>query len=447
MKYVDLVNKIIDENKNVILDTLDYIWNNPETGYKEVKTSAYLEKAFEDLGYTLTKAGDVPGFYTVVDTGRPGPQILVLGELDALICPDHKTADKETGAAHVCGHAAQGAGLLGVAIGLKQKAILDELCGKIMLCAVPAEELLELEFRSELREKGIIKFFGGKAEFLRRGYFDDCDMAFMIHTTASPNCNVNVGNVGCIVKTITYKGKAAHAGGSPHLGINALYAATQGLNAINALRETFKDEDILRVHPIISNGGNAVNAIPDKVTIETYIRGKSFEAIMEANKKVNQALCGAALSLGANVDINDIPGYAPFINEPKLIDVASEALSAISPNEKLVNSGQINGGCSDLGDLSMVMPVVHPYVSGGTASLHSVNFDFIDREKATATSAKWQLEMLYLLLKDNAERAKDIIANYQPKFASKQEYCDYLESVFQSGDRIKYEDGFATVKI
>ena len=146
-----------DKHRDLILSAERHIWQNPETGYKEWKTSKYLEEKFESLGYTLTRAGNIPGFITELDTGIPGPTLLILGELDSLICPNHPEADKETGAVHCCGHNAQCAALLGVAAALKEPGILDKFCGKIKLCAVPAEELLEIEFRSELRKNGKIK--------------------------------------------------------------------------------------------------------------------------------------------------------------------------------------------------------------------------------------------------------------------------------------------------
>ena len=126
-KFINAVEK----NRELILNALDYIWKNPETGYKEVKTSKYLEDEFEKLGYELVKAGDIPGFYTVLDTGKPGPEVLVLGELDSLICETHPEADKETKAVHCCGHAAQAAALLGLAAALKEPGITDGMCGKI----------------------------------------------------------------------------------------------------------------------------------------------------------------------------------------------------------------------------------------------------------------------------------------------------------------------------
>src|SRR5438445_659010 len=91
--------------------------------------------------------------------------------------------------------------------------------------------------------------------FMRLGHFDDVDLAMMIHATSRPEdgkAGVPGSNNGCIVKTVRYIGRAAHAGGAPHMGVNALYAAQIGLMAINAIRETFKDEDTIRVHPIIT---------------------------------------------------------------------------------------------------------------------------------------------------------------------------------------------------
>ncbi|MBE5772237.1 MAG: amidohydrolase, partial [Clostridiales bacterium] len=301
--------RAVDKHRKLILAAERHIWQTPETGYKEFKTSKYMEDRFEELGYDITRADGITGFYTVVDTGREGPELLILGELDSIICPAHPDADPVTGAVHSCGHNVQCAALLGIAAALKDPAVLEKLSGKIRLCAVPAEELLEIEYRSKLRAEGKIKYFGGKSEFLSRGYFDGVDLAFMVH--ASSRSSLNHGSVGCIAKTIIYKGTAAHAGGSPWTGKNALYAATSGINAANALRETFKDSDLIRFHPIITHGGDMVNAIPETVTLESYVRGRTFDAIEEANKRINQGLIGGALSLGTNIEIIDISGYAP----------------------------------------------------------------------------------------------------------------------------------------
>ena len=176
------MTELVERHRQKILDAFDFFWKNPETGYKEWKTHNFLAESFQALGYELTMAGNIPGFYTEVDTGRPGPTIAVMAELDGLLCPSHPDADPQTGAIHCCGHGAQLAALIGVAAALKEPGSLAGLSGKIRLMAVPAEELIETAFRKGLREQGQIRYYGGKVEFMHRGFFDGVDIAMMIHT-------------------------------------------------------------------------------------------------------------------------------------------------------------------------------------------------------------------------------------------------------------------------
>lgn len=443
---MQILANAVEKYRSLILEAERYIWANPETGYREVKTSKYMQENFEKLGYKLTLAEGITGFYTCIDTGRPGPEVLILGELDSIICPAHKDADPVTGAVHSCGHNAQCAALLGIAAALTEPGVLDQFCGKIRLCAVPAEELLEIGFRSKLKAEGKIKYYGGKTEFLHRGYFDGVDLAFMVHTSSI--LGARLGSVGCLAKSVEYKGVASHAGGSPWDGRNALYAANCGLNACNAVRETFKEKDIIRFHPIITHGGDMVNAIPETTTIESYVRGSTYEGIVSANKKVNQALVGAALSIGTNIEIKDCPGYAPLRNDLNMLDVAREAAAMAMPDRKYDYNDVIGSGSTDMGDLSGIMPVVHPYAPGAQGRSHGSNYEIVDPVAACVDCAKWQLAMLKLLLGDDAKRAKQIIADFKPMYESKAAYLAYVDSLNDSGDRIVYrEDGSAEVRL
>ena len=440
----DLLNAV-DKNRQLILDAERYIWAHPETGYKEVKTTAYLAEKFTALGYDLTMADGITGFYTVLDTGKKGPEILILGELDSIICPSHPESDPKTGAVHSCGHNAQCAALLGIAAALKEPNILEKFCGRIRLCAVPAEELLEIEFRMNLMKEGKIKYFGGKPEFLSRGYFDGVDIAFMVHTTEGENFYAQLGSVGCFPKRIIYKGVAAHAGGSPWDGRNALYAATCGLNACNALRETFKESDVIRFHPIITHGGDMVYAIPERAEIETYVRGMTFSAIKEYNRRLNQALMGAALSLDNNIEIIDKPGYAPLKNDANMLKLVKEAMAAVFPDREYIEIQRYGSGSTDMGDLGTIMPVVHPYVPGAKGNSHGNDYYIENPEIACVDSAKWQLGMLKLLLENDGARAYKIIEEHKPLFNSKEEYLAYCDALSCSGNRINYVDGKAEI--
>ena len=443
---MEKIKTAVEKHRKLIFDAEEFIWQHPETGYKEVMTSKYMEDLFRSLGYDPVCAEDLTGFYTRIDTGRPGPEILVLAEMDSIICPTHPNADPVTGAAHSCGHHAQCAAMAGIAAALKEPGMLDGLSGSIRLCLVPAEELLEIEYRTRLKKEGKIKYMGGKPEFLRRGYFDGVDIAFMVHT--SSDTSIIAGGVGCLAKNIVYKGRAAHAGGSPWSGINALYAANCGLNAVNAVRETFKEADIIRVHPIITKGGDMVNAIPEEVRLESYVRGSTFDGIISANRRVNQALIGAALSLGANIDIIDIPGYAPLYNNKDMIRLMKDAADAVIPEHECKVTDGFSSGSTDMGDMSSIMPAIHPYCGGAEGTGHGNDYFVVDVEKACVDSAKWQVAALRLLLENDAARAKEILANFKPLLASKEEYLAYLDALDRSGNRIEYgEDGVAKVDL
>lgn len=448
MEHSKQLMEMVAKYEGLINDTADHIWKNPETGYREWKTSAYMEEHFEALGYTLVKAGNIPGFYADLDTGKPGPKIAILGELDSLIVGNHPDADPETHAVHACGHNAQCAILLGVAAAMKEPGALDGLCGSIRFMAVPAEELIELGYRETLRKQGIIKYFGGKVEFIYRGYFDGVDMAMMIHSGKIENgaaLAMSDGCNGCITKNITFKGVSSHAGGSPEKGKNALYAATCGLNAVNALRETFVDDEHIRFHPIITEGGMAVNAIPETTKVESYVRGASFDSICAYNKKVNQALAGAAASIDCNVELDDHPGYFPLNNDPNLTKIMTEAMEAVAGPGTVVR-GRWGTGCTDMGDVSAIMPAIHPHCNGSIGTGHGKDYYIADKKLGCLYPAQCLVLTAAKLLSDDAQLAKKVIAEGKPYFASKEDYLKAIDALTMDKDAVIYnEDGTVTL--
>ena len=140
MNRQEMLNRLVEAERERMREAERTIWQHPETGFREWKTHATLKQAMEELGYTLREAGDIPGFRAELDTGRPGPTVALLAELDSVICASHPECDRETGAVHACGHHAQSAALLGAAAALRQPGALDGLCGRILFVEVPAEE-------------------------------------------------------------------------------------------------------------------------------------------------------------------------------------------------------------------------------------------------------------------------------------------------------------------
>ena len=441
------LKEIVASQREVMFSAADYIWKHPETGYREWKTHAYLAEEFKKLGYELVEAGNIPGFYTDIDTGKPGPKLLIMGELDSLIVSTHPDCDPETGYVHACGHHCQVSALLGIAAALKQPGAMDSMSGSIRLMAVPAEELIEIGFREELRKQGVIKYFGGKVEFMHRGYMDGCDIALLVHTGGGdhPSIALTPGSNGCVTKNINFVGVSAHAGGSPHLGVNALYAASQAMNAANALRETFQEKDTIRFHPIITKGGGAVNAIPNDVRMESYVRGASLEAIKEANTKINRALAASAAAMGANVVLKDRPGYTPLENEEQLYDLTCEIVKQCFGEDALVRRGR-STGCTDMGDVSAVMPTVQPYASGACGVGHGSDYRIADPESALVMSAQYQVLMAEALLSNNAELGKKIIQNAKLRFSSMEEFFHAIDGLFLDKEAVKQnEDGTITL--
>lgn len=441
--------ELIESNTAKMQEILDFMETHPAAGYREWEACAMLEKEYRALGYELTMAGDIPGFYTDIETGKEGPKILVFSELDGLLVPGHPHADPVTNAAHACGHHAQCAALYGVAAALKVPQVLENCVGSIRLCVVPAEEIIELDFRDDLRKKGIIKYFGGKQEFLARGYFDGCDMAFMIHTGGKThNFTMKTGCNGCVVKNVEFIGKATHAA-APRHGINALYAANLAMNAINTLRDTFNNYDFVRVHPILTEAGQAVNSIPGIAIMENQVRANNVDTITAINKKVNRAVAASAASIGAKAHLRDYPGYCPGAYDETLMGYMRESMAEVVGDENVrCMSDPWDTGCSDMGDISMVMPAVHAFGSGGAGAAHGVSYRIADFDSAVVDSAKAQVLILRNLLSNNAEKAKDVIAKASPRFASYEDYFNYVDSFYLDKDAVVYnEDGTVLLNI
>ncbi|MBQ6680285.1 MAG: amidohydrolase [Lachnospiraceae bacterium] len=448
----EMIVRNAEKHKALVLTAERYIWQHPETGFTEWNTNRYLTERFEAMGYTLTQAGDIPGFYTDIDTGLPGPTLAIMGEMDALDISGHPEA--VNGMTHACGHNAQSAAMLGVAAALKEEGALDGLCGKIRLLLVPAEEMIQLSFREELRKKGTLHYYGGKTEFMYRGFFDGVDLAIMVHGTGDREGKVydftcGPGNNGCIAKNFTYYGKASHAGGGPHRGINAEYAALLGLQAVNNLRETFIDGDHTRFHPIMHGVQTAVNIIPDEIHLESYVRGRTIEAIKRENKKINRALAGAAVSMGARLRLEDRPGYFPEIHDRAFMELVEQCCRELAGDGRV--SFDYDGwgtGSSDFGDLTAVMPGVQFNSCGSSGEAHGVSYYITDPERMCMNSVKGQLFVAEALLSNGAEKAKKIIADYRPLYPSIKAYFEDIDKMYLSRDAVEYrEDGSIVVNV
>ena len=420
----------IDSRSDELVSLAKDILANPEPGFRETRTARLVAAKFAELGMPARVGLAITGVRADLVGGSPGPALAVLGELDSLIVNEHPHANGETGAAHACGHHCQIGMLLGAAIGLMQPDVLSSLSGRLAFMAVPAEEYIEIEYRDSLRRQGKLEFLGGKPELVKLGEFDDIDLAMMCHTTSNPDekllC-ISGENNGTIAKKIQFLGRGSHAGGAPHLGINALNAATLALSAIHYNRETFRDDDSIRVHPIITKGGEAVSAVPADVRMETFVRGRTLDAIMDANTKVDRALKAGAMAVGGDVVIQTIPGYLPLRQNAAMNDVFRANAHSLVGEE---NTGQIQrrNGSTDMGDISQLMPSIHPYVGGATGIGHGADYVVHDYSLAVITAAKALASTAIDLLANGAQIGGNIVSNHRPEM-TRGDYLKYMRSL------------------
>lgn len=428
------VCQAIEARRDRIIGAGEAIMDSAELGFKEFRTAERVRELFTEVKLAFQDRLAITGVKAVLRGQEPGPTVALMGELDALLLPEHPRANPETGAAHACGHNAQIAGLMGAALGLSAAGIATHLAGNIVFLAVPAEEYVEIGYRVGLVKSGQTSFLTGKQELIKLGCFDDVDMAIMIHASSPEFVDGKVGVTsslnGFLAKNIRFLGKAAHAGAAPEQGINALNAATLALSAINAQRETFRDEDCIRVHPIITKGGDLVNIVPAEVCLETYVRGRSWPAIQDASQKVDRAVRGAAVALGCRVEIETVPGNLPLLNNPKLAALFKKNAEPMF-GENSYREYPHGGGSTDAGDLSHLMPVLHPMMTGARGNVHSTDWHIADYESGYLAPAKALAMMAIDLLSNGAVRAREILSHHTPAM-TKKEYLDTQQSIFHT---------------
>ena len=423
------------ELKKQVLDAIDtlgptitevgqFLYENPELGYQETCATGHVADILEKAGYQVTRNIAVTGVLAEPQIRQNGPTLAVIGELDAIICMEHPHA-KQNGAVHACGHNIQTAVMTGIALAFARAGVFDHLGGNIVFMGVPAEEFVQMAFRSGLRQQGELNWFGGKQELVEKGAFDSVDMAMMMHSLNMPEdkqvFSPTTGN-GFIGKTVRFIGKEAHAGAAPYEGVNALNAAMLAMSNIHAQRETFKDEDRVRIHPIITKGGDVVNVVPADVRMECYVRAATINGMETGNAKVNRALKAGADALGAGIEIEDIPGYLPLESCSDLDAIFMDNLADFCPKDAVIQGGVFSGS-TDFGDISQLMPGIHPFFGGVTGGLHSKDYRITDPETAFFLPIKSLAMTIIDLLWDDAAKAKKIIADFSPAMTK----ADYLK--------------------
>ena len=413
----------IDEYSDDILKIVKKIYDNPETGYKENKTTEVIKKEFAKLNLETQNKISITGIKAQAKGNSENPHLAILGELDAVKCKEHPDADSETGAIHACGHNNQIGIMLGVAYALVKTNLITKLNGSIDFLAVPAEEYIELEYKEKLREQGKIKYFGGKQELIRRGYFDDIDLAIIPHSMdlgEMKDIIIGPQSEGFIRKKVRFIGDENLSEKIFEQEINALDAAVLAINGLSTNRGSIVDKKNTRIY--LNNEELLKKSC--SVIMETYVKGNTVKELMSVNKIVNRRIKEAIQSIEVRAEINDTPGYLPLINYEGLMDILIDNLDGIISKEKVIKNITLEG-FFDSGDLSHMIPVLHPFFSGVKGKLHSNTFKTYDYDKAVIIPAKVLTKTIIDILSGPKKRLK----NLKTPFYNKEEYLTFLEEI------------------
>jgi amidohydrolase len=339
------VRTAVEELTPQLLATSHDIHANPELAFREHRACARLSDELEQGGFTVERgAGGLPtAFRASLSHGQPGPTIAILAEYDAL-----------PGIGHACGHNIIATTALGAGLAVARSGV--PFGGTVLVVGTPAEE-----------------GGGGKILLAEAGVFDGVDVAYMLHP--SQTNMVRRGSLANSRVEIVFHGKAAHAAGAPDLGINALEAVIQTFVGVNARRLHMRTD--ARVHGIITDGGKAVNIIPDRAAARFSVRARDRAYQRKLIEMVRQSAEAGALATGARLEWTETRGYANMVANGVVADVFAEHLSATGREVAEPRPGQ-RMGSTDMGDISQIMPAVHGYVSISPPSVPNHTQEFTD---------------------------------------------------------------------
>ena len=317
------------------------LYQYPETGLQEHRAAALLSKILEDGGFTVERG--IAGLDTAFRAtwGDAGPTIAILAEMDAL-----------PGMGHACGHNIIAAAAIGAAVLLR--SVFPQDAARIVVLGTPAEEL------------GI-----GKIDLIAAGFFDDIDFAMMVHP--SSRRQVVKEYLGLAKVRFHFFGRAAHAAAYPDEGINALDGVIQTFNGINALRQHCRPD--VRIHGIITEGGTAPNIIPEKAACFFYVRAADLAEVASVKERVIACAEGAARATGCRLQVKaEGRVLAPFKLNRTFSGLYSDQLTFLGLKELDAPSDK-NRGSSDIGNVSQIVPTIHPHVPiGDGIHIHSEEF-------------------------------------------------------------------------
>ncbi|HAM82254.1 M20 family metallopeptidase [Ornithinibacillus bavariensis] len=325
----NLLKKELHKIENDLWSIANKMYENPELGDQEFESMKLLVDLLSKHEFEVEVGivGRPTAFRAEYHSDKPGPKVAFLAEYDALPVVGHG-----------CGHNL--IGTISAGAGITLSKIIQEIGGSVVVLGTPAEETN-----------------GAKVPMSEKGIFNDIDVAMILHP--GDQSHISGDSLAMDAIQFAYTGKTSHAAASPEEGINALDSVIQLFNGINALRQHLLPD--VRIHGIISEGGKAANVVPDYAVGQFYIRAKERSYLNQVVEKVKAIAEGAARMTGAILEISN---YELSYDEMK----TNQALSAAFTNNleqtsKLpILSAKETYGSIDMGNVSQVVPAIHPYI-------------------------------------------------------------------------------------
>lgn len=411
------------DNYKEILEIAEKLYFSPELGFKENNSSKlvkdYLQKYSKDICIEEFSTTGIKCF--LPSESKKRLKIALMAELDAVYAPLHMFSDKNTGAAHNCGHYSQVAILLYIFKEYIEKKLYEDLDYALYFIFVPAEEYLDLEYRKKIRSENKIVHLCGKAEGMRLGVFDEIDAIIGIHSMGGifeeRSIEINCDLAGFLYKDYDFIGRPSHAGFAPGMGVNAYSMSTLFNVGLGLFRQQIDDRFLVRINPIIKSPDMTINIIPEKAKVGLDIRAHSVEYLTELSKKVDNVAKGSALSLGGEVSVETEIGYLPFLQNRYLNEFVRETFEKFEEIKVCRDNNPISAA-GDIGDLCFMRPCIQVGYSGFKGTIHGNDFIHEDTEYIFSIFPKFMIEVL-----------KNLSGRIEEKYLYKKSYEEYEKTI------------------
>jgi amidohydrolase len=323
------LDRAVDFHRTAVIELATKIHEHPELRYEEHQACAWICELLEARGKVQVER-DLGGVATAfrARVGQGGPRIAILAEYDAL---------PEIG--HACGHNLIAGGATGAFLALAARA--QDLPGTVEIIGTPAEE-----------------GGAGKVKLIDAGVFEGVDAAMMYHPFDRDLLTHPA--LASLWLTMEFSGTPSHAAMAPFDGASALTACMQTFQLVDSQRVHFRDG--VRVHGFVTNGGQAVNIIPERAACEFSVRARTKQELERVRAIVERCAKGAALACDVQVDVQLRTGYREMRNNLALAEVFADALRALGRTPKISDEA-VGAGSTDMGDVSQVVPSIHPYLA------------------------------------------------------------------------------------